>query len=152
MKTFNKKEAEGILKSHPVIKELKESIISMSKSPHAHLVGGAVVDILEGREPKDYDFNVSFCGKGWVKINENPDFKFLYNSATAITYLFKGKYVVQILEKQSEYFPFFIEKFKYNIVTETMVTPNPFTEVSFNSKKLIPFGEVFKDGSITHKA
>ena len=152
MKTFNKKEAEGILKDHPVVKELRETILTMSKGSHAYLVGGAVVDILEGRKPKDYDFNVSFCEEGWVKINNNPDFRFLYNSATATTYLFKGKHIVQILEKQSDHFPFFIEKIKYDVVKETIYTLNSFTEVSFNSKRLIPYRAIFREGSITHKA
>src|SRR5690554_2154225 len=65
------------------------------------LTGGAIVDILDGRTPKDYDFIVRESGELYQKLLKYlaaaPSWEFLYNTSTSYTFKFKGEYIVQFL-------------------------------------------------------
>ena len=85
-----------IFTKDPVINYLTE------KGASFKLVGGAVIDIYEGRDPKDYDF-ISLC------VDDNM--RFIDTSDTADTYLLKiaGKdYTIQILKTKQKDFDFTI--------------------------------------------
>ena len=56
MKTYEDK-----IKAHPVVRELMEVAKDLGYASSARLTGGAVVDILDGREPKDYDISWGAC-------------------------------------------------------------------------------------------
>lgn len=99
------------------------------------LVGGAVIDILEDRTPKDYDFLPTF-NKEWLV--ESAGWKFLYSSSMADTYSFDG-IICQILKKPLEDFEYTISQSKVYIKKDTIYDLNVDT-VSFNSKTLIPVG------------
>lgn len=100
------KKYEDKIKAHPVVKELMGVAKDLGYASSASLTGGAVVDILDGREPKDYDISWYACGGIHDKLELHKDFKLLYESMTATTYLFKGKHKIQILKNGTETFPF----------------------------------------------
>ena len=100
------KKYEDKIKAHPVVKELMEVAKALGHASSAMLTGGAVVDILDGREPKDYDISWKYCDGIHDKLELHKDFKLLYESMTATTYLFKGKHKIQILKNGTETFPF----------------------------------------------
>lgn len=100
------------------------------KNVDAVLTGGAIVDILEGRVPKDYDFKYDAYLRD--KLDELAVLK--YVSRTAITYDLKG-YEIQLLKRDPLDFAFTIEQGEYNIKTNTLKN---FDEQSFKTKQLIP--------------
>lgn len=109
------KKYEDIVKSHPVVKELMEIC---KKHPHAksiYLTGGAVVDIIDGREPKDYDIIYTCCHGIIQKVSKNDKFRLLYTSRTSITFLFKGKHKVQLLRNKMDEFPFENDKILFRM-------------------------------------
>lgn len=104
--------AEKIL-TNKVVSELIDELSVFSS---ANLVGGAIVDIIDGREPKDYDLIVE---ESEIKIIEkltfNPNFKFLYNSPSSTTFLFKGEHEVQFIKSKPEDFYFLNERNSFNL-------------------------------------
>lgn len=96
----------------------------------AKLVGGAVIDILEDRVPKDYDFIYSEALRD--KLDEVGEFQ--YVTTTSYTYTLNG-FVIQLLRKSVMNFPFTIEKSTYNL--EAKILEN-FDKSSFKTKRLKP--------------
>lgn len=76
----------------------------IKKEAYFELTGGAVVDIFEGRKPKDYDFiNISQA------VLEHLNFKYNYETATATTYVRESDgIIVQCLKTSSQSFDFTI--------------------------------------------
>lgn len=74
------------------IKELIDENIAF------YLVGGAVIDIIEGRKPKDYDF------LNHIELNR-IGFKFICDTATAQTFE-RDRVIVQILKNNTDNFDF----------------------------------------------
>jgi len=109
------KKYEDKIKAHPVVKELMEVAKALGHASSARLTGGAVVDILDGREPKDYDISWTVCDKIYDKLELHKDFKLLYESMTATTYLFKGKHKIQILKNGAETFPFLNDRILFRL-------------------------------------
>lgn len=111
--------------------------LSLVSDKSVNLVGGAIIDILDGRVPKDYDFlfsgiSIENVYKGLMDVEE---FEFISDSNTALTYLFRGK-TVQILKKTTTSdFDFTISKAEINVVNPTVVF---FDFTSYKSRKLIP--------------
>lgn len=92
-------------------KVVLELIEELKDFPTAMLVGGAVVDIIDGRTPKDYDIIVDDSEINILnKLSLKPDFEFLYNSPSSTTFLFKKKYEVQFIKSKSEDFYFLNER------------------------------------------
>lgn len=86
--------------------DIVDSLFKSQTYSKFSLVGGAVIDILDGKTPKDYDFVDFTSSKNYQKLNDNG-FKFISETSTAITYSFKGK-KVQFLKRMPEQFEFTI--------------------------------------------
>jgi hypothetical protein len=101
------------------------------KYNNIELVGGAVIDILENRIPKDYDvvgFNVSE-----FKKLKDLGFEFKYDSKTATTFYFGDK-IIQFLKTTKDTFDYTISQSSYSLSSNSLTID----ELSFNSKLLIP--------------
>lgn len=109
------KKYEDIVKSHPVVKELMEICKKHSHTKSIFLTGGAVVDIIDGREPKDYDITYTCCHAIVERVSDNKNFRLLYTSRTSITFLFKGKHKVQLLRRKMDEFPFENDKILFRM-------------------------------------
>lgn len=147
MKSERVKEYENKLKTHKVVKELMAVVNDNNWCDSVTLVGGAVVDILDGREPKDYDIcildsNIRQYGYREIlkRLRDTDDFSLIYTSATAYTFNFKG-YKVQILKTNPSDFMFEIEKSSFGLKSGKF---QYFDIVGFESKMLIPNDELSK--------
>jgi len=109
------------------IKILKEKF----KYTHIELVGGAIVDILENRTPKDYDI-VGFNVSEFKKLKD-LGFEFKYDSKTATTFSF-GDNIIQFLKTTKETFDYTISQGTYSLRDNNLIID----ELSFNTKLLIP--------------
>ena len=127
-------EQEKLFKADPIISLALELDVS-----NIELVGGAVVDILEGRKVKDYDF-LNFSSHDAKKLG----FKYSHDSKTATTYindesanLLKGNFTIQALKTDSNDFDFKISQsqlyFNYQKNLSLIID-----EISFDNKLLIP--------------
>lgn len=96
---------EDTLRKHRVIRELISMAYSAQECPK--LVGGAVVDIVQGRTPKDYDI-IDAGQKFRSKLIDNG-FKYKWETKTAVT-LIKDKIVVQLLKTKIEDFDFTVSQ------------------------------------------
>lgn len=127
-------EQERLFKEDPIISLALELNVGDIK-----LVGGAVIDIIEGRKVKDYDF-LNFSLHDAKKLG----FKYSHDSKTATTYindknanLIKGDFTIQALKTDINDFDFKISQAtlswsyqqKLNLILD---------ESSFNNKVLIP--------------
>lgn len=100
-----------------------------------YLTGGAVIDIMEGRHPKDYDLYHAYPGKLKLAL-ENAHCQWIRESDTAITYM-KGTLTIQILKETDEdkLGDFTISKAMFNLNKGTL----DIDELSYESKVLTPF-------------
>lgn len=119
-------EQEKLFRVDPIISLVLELDVSNIK-----LVGGAVVDILEGRKPKDYDF-FSLTLTEATKLG----FKYSHDSKTATTYL-KDDLVIQVLKTGIEDFDFKISQSQLSFNYQKKLSLN-IDEISFDNKVLIP--------------
>jgi len=112
------------------------------------LTGGAIVDILDGRTPKDYDFIVRESGELYQKLLKYlaaaPSWEFLYNTSTSYTFKFKGEYIVQFLTTDTSLFQFEIERGIYCIKNSKLET---FDHIGYKRKTLIVNKEVTQERS-----
>lgn len=99
------------------------------------LIGGAVVDLLENKKPKDYDFLITNPTSLKIDILKLMDegFKYISDSRTAIT-LCKDTTKVQFVKIQPEFFDYTISQANYNINSKRL----SIDRVSFDNKLLIP--------------
>ena len=124
------------IKDHEVIKELEPIFNALGG---ATLVGGAVVDIIEGRKPKDYDF-VDF-GSPYLfspddsKLESLLDkgFEFVSETSFAYTYMFKN-HTIQFIKKPLHEFEFKISQSSYKTSNGRLSLHRN----SFENKQLIP--------------
>jgi len=151
--TKNQGEAEIINKfvADPFIKELikiwEEGVQNNRPSLPMTIIGGAVIDIMEGRTPKDYD--IIHGSNGENKLLEKAGYEFKYKTKFATTY--EGKNVIQLINRPTTTFDYTIslsslslvrrirycnEDKKYDLfdINATLT----YDEVSFNRKVLIP--------------
>jgi len=127
-------EQERLFKADPIVNLALELNVNDIK-----LVGGAVIDIIEGRKVKDYDF-LNFSPHDAKKLG----FKYSHDSKTATTYindksanLIAGDFTIQALKTDINDFDFKISQStlswsyqqKLNLLLD---------EDSFNNKVLIP--------------
>lgn len=141
------KELEDKLKTDECLKSLMGEPF-LKEACSLKLTGGAVIDILEGRKPKDYDFiniNKNELERFYLKV---PDLKFLYSSKSANTFLYKDKYILQSLNSDIEDFPFTIEQSSFDLKKGKL---ERFSTMSYFSKTLIPNDGRFQGRVITDK-
>lgn len=112
-----------------------ESFIVMGKNNscfhNLQLIGGAVVDILDGRIPKDYDFIGH--NESVIEIFLNDGYEYQHESKSAIT-LKKNDVIVQFLNRAVEEFDFKISTTSFS-VRQNILTID---RVSFEKRLLIP--------------
>lgn len=136
MKLEDMKEKEEIILRDPVVAFITSKWKEAKHCNSLFLTGGAVIDLLEGRKPKDYDFCLTSASdfnkiiKGGVELGLN----FNYTSATAVSFTWEGN-DIQVLRKNPSEFPFTIEMSKFSIRESKFES---FDNVSFSSKILIP--------------
>jgi len=117
----------------PIIAEINSNRDESKSHLKYNLIGGAVIDILEDRKPKDYDF-LNNSSASLITILKKIGFKYSHSSKTATTYS-RGEDVIQILKTNKE-------DFEYTISQATLVlTKKPSLQIdeeSFEGKVLIP--------------
>ena len=120
---------------------LRNVINNISVDPRRHignpariiqLAGGAVVDILEGRKPKDYDL-VNAIQQPVFTAFRNAGFEFVSDSRTAITYK-RNNLVVQFLKVGYTQFEYTISQSRYSFDKNELTLD----EDAWNNKVLIP--------------
>ena len=142
-------ELEAILASDAVILGIQAAWKAQGNCDSLFLTGGAVIDILEGRKPKDYDFRLE-ASRGVQDIVDKAvkmGLEFDYTSATAISFRYKGT-KVQVLHKPLEEFPFTIEASKFSV---SSLKFRQFDMVSFETKKLIPQDSAYDLSTVSRK-
>lgn len=116
-------------------------LAELSNGYTIELVGGAVVDLLENRTPKDYDFRIPSDVKK-TQIGNLEEFEFLSESKTATTYYWRGKKLQFLKVDPSE--------FDFTISQATISLPKFTLDIdmrSFRTKNLIP-----TEHSLTNKS
>ena len=95
------------------------------------LVGGAIIDILRGKTPKDYDF------LDWndadIKRFVKAGFVYLHETRTATTYK-RGDIIVQFLHTKITEFDFMISQTTFRLNNAKLVID----KLSYETKTLIP--------------
>ncbi len=133
---------EKIVK-HPVIEEIyrifndKDELKNTysARNVNMTLIGGAVVDLLEGREPKDYDFVK--LSASTEKILMEAGFKFQYETKTSRTFMKTypyGDVIIQSLKNPSTGFDFTISQSRFSLSSKHLTLD----EIAFENKILIP--------------
>jgi len=122
-------EQEELFKADPFIKMILES----GDYTSVNLVGGAVIDILEKRKPKDYDL-VGYISDTLIK---NLGLIYQYETKTAKTFK-KEKLTIQILKTAKEDFDFKISLANLEIRPNTKRLLLAIDNDSFENKMLIP--------------
>lgn len=139
-------ESYGITKKNKMKEDLIEKFIAdpivselINRRKEFTLVGGAVVDIMEDRKPKDYDF---------IELHSSvvEDLDFVCDSRWSGTFKFKGE-TIQLLKTSTNDFEFRISQSKLHLPTIYGDTTDPvsklkltYDEISFENKVLIPIG------------
>lgn len=100
-------------------------------SQNIKLIGGAVVDILEDRTPKDYDFIE--VGTSAIKKFEEAGFEYQFETKSATTYK-KDNITIQFINTPKEKFDFKISQATFDFKNKVL----SICETSFNNKTLIP--------------
>tara|TARA_R100000656_G_C3952223_1_gene128653 strand:- start:744 stop:1280 length:537 start_codon:yes stop_codon:yes gene_type:complete len=137
------KDLEKKLQTHETIQWLTDIMVDEKRygTPNPKLIGGAVVDIIEGREPNDFDFE-GLSPKSIKELLANG-FKFESDTRTATTYVYKDdlgfNIKVQDVKIPKHEFDYTISQATYGLKSKTL----DIDEVSFNSKILIPTGYEF---------
>lgn len=144
MKKDRIKEYESKIKSNQVVQDLMAFVNDNKWCDSVMLVGGAVIDILDGREPKDYDLCISHSNifeYGYKELTRRlantDEFRLVYTSMTAYTFQFKGN-IVQVLKTNPSDFIFEIEKSRFGLKSGTF---SFFDIMGYESKLLIPNDE-----------
>lgn len=134
-------EAKLKLNGNHIIGKLKESFLKIRNNGtvddsiihYMLLTGGAIIDILHDRTPKDFDFiNIPTH-----VIEQLPDcgYDFISDSSTAMTFRHRGLgYTIQILKTNIEDFDFTISASLYYLHGRNL----KIDIVSFNTNTLIP--------------
>jgi len=120
-------EKKQLFRELPFYKAIKENY----KYQSVYLVGGAVIDLLEDRTPKDYDLiGLSYSNLDKLKT---LGFEFIEDSKTAITLKYENL-EVQLLKGIIEEFDYTISQSKFNFSDDAITV----CKHSFDSKVLIP--------------
>lgn len=129
------------IEANEVVKKLQKTSINKFGS----LIGGAVVDIALGKEPKDYD--IVGVHENHHKYGLGEEFVFISETMWAYTYMLENK-TIQFLKKGDWDFEFKISQSKYELNTGNLFIDKP----SFDNKTLIPVNfhnkQMLKEGLI----
>jgi len=102
------------------------------------LTGGAIVDILEDRKPKDFDITGSLpTGKEILVYN---GFSFIDETKTAVTFVRNGM-TVQLLKTTIPEFDYTISQARYGLGTDIF----DIDLISFHDKVLVPTENAWRD-------
>jgi hypothetical protein len=121
-------EQEELFKNDPFVKMCLDAKVNVS------LVGGAVVDILEKRSPKDYDVLYMSNQTALEKLG----LKYCYDSRTSTTYK-KCDMAVQNLKRSKDEFDFTISQAMLKIGANEKIEL-VIDNISYENKILIPTG------------
>lgn len=131
-----------ILKNDLFLQSLKKELETESSKPTMKLTGGAVVDILRGATPKDYDL---IHNSGLEKaMRDNKNFVLLYTSKATVTFQFNGR-IIQLLYKDVDSFPYTLEQGTFNLSNSSL---SNFDEQSFTHFVLVPTQKAFAERKI----
>jgi len=122
-------EQEELFKADPFVK----AVLELDENSSIQLIGGAVIDILEKRKPKDYDL-IGYVSSTLLK---DLGLVYQYETKTAKTYR-KEKLIVQILKTEKADFDFKISEATLTIHPESKGVTLSIDEQSFKNKMLIP--------------
>ena len=122
-------EQEELFKADPFVK----AVLELDENSSIQLIGGAVIDILEKRKPKDYDL-IGYVSSTLLK---DLGLMYQYETKTAKTYR-KEKLIVQILKTEKADFDFKISEAALTIHAKTKRLTLSIDEQSFDNKMLIP--------------
>jgi len=125
------KKAEEKLKAHIIVKELRDMYMKEKYRNNLTFAGGAVLDIIEGREPKDFDF-VEYSSV-FEELLVTNKYNFIRETRSAITYQ-KDSTIIQLLKRGIHEFEYKISQASYDIVIERLSIHIP----SYDNKILIP--------------
>lgn len=123
---------KDLILEDPTIKELLDYFKENKMYCVLDLVGGAVVDLLEGRKPKDYD--IIGGGDKFKSVLEELGYAWKYETKTSSTYV-KGEVTIQILKTKLADFDFKISQSTFSLIGKNDLTVD---KVSFEKKVLIP--------------
>lgn len=131
-----KEKLEEKLKNDPGVKALKAIIEEEKLCDSFKLTGGAVIDILEGRRPKDYDVYTTYNSYSEIsrKLGHRADVKLLYTSETSITLLIKSEFVLQLLKGTIGSFNFEIEMSEFSLGSGKL---SNFDYLGYREKRLV---------------
>lgn len=135
MKEYNEKYKQ-LFKEDKVIKSFDELFNNSYTISSLYLVGGAVLDIINKKTPKDYDF-VGWTQDVLKKLLDNG-YKFCHETKSAVT-IKKGETIIQLINTDLKDFDFKISQSRYS-VKDSYITID---KISFENKSLIPV--VFED-------
>lgn len=129
---------DQVFRNHYHIKYLSDIVCKdekIKRNPYIpssfELVGGAVVDIMEHRKPKDFDFiGVS---ETIVKRFTKAGFRKICETKSAETY-FNGVFTIQFLKKNLQGFDFTISQSRFNFKSQKLT----FDKFAFENKQLVP--------------
>ena len=129
------------IEANEVVKKLQKTSINKFGS----LIGGAVVDIALGKEPKDYD--IVGVPESYHKYGLGEEFVFISETMWAYTYMLGNK-TIQFLKKGDWDFEFKISQSKYELSTGNLFIDKP----SFDNRTLIPVNfhntQMLKEGLV----
>jgi len=136
---------EGRLRVNAVLSDLYK-LWDEANCSAPTLIGGAVLDIIECRKPKDYDFINHSSSHGMV-LQDNG-WELTGNTTTAMTYI-KDGIIVQLLKTHPIDFDFTISLASYNPYKNSSLAPKSKGSLiidhhSYYSKVLIPCELAFK--------
>jgi hypothetical protein len=145
---MNTKEATEILTNNEDIKFLFDFFTDFKKSS-VFLTGGAIVDILNNKYPKDFDiYTPNDIPVSIVNYIYSKGGTFICDSKYSSTFRVKGNRVIQVLKIQgTDRFDFTINQSRIRIdTTITAKTLLDFDELSFNTKIAIPTTASYVEG------
>lgn len=130
---------EKILKEDLFLNLLRAELDLEKTRMSVNLTGGAVVDILRGVKPKDYELlhHVSLENA----LRKNSTFKLEYVTKSAVTFSFNNT-IIQLIYKSPTQFPYTIEKGQYSLTSQKLVD---FDSNSFEDMLLVPTQNAFDD-------
>lgn len=127
---MDKKKLEEIIAKNQVVIMVKE-ILKDNYYNSLSLVGGAVLDIIERKTPKDYDF--IYGSDSIIEKFLKNGFKFIQTTKSATT-LKKGKIIIQFINTPLANFDFKISQTRYDIKRGYL----EIDKISYKYKTLIP--------------
>jgi len=119
------------LDENSTIKEFRQILEPLGFGNELVLIGGAVIDILEDRVPKDFDFMIP--DKKVIQKLEEVGFVYQYETKSSLTYK-RENIIIQFISTPLENFDFKISQANYLIKSMEL----EICEISFKNKILIP--------------